>query len=89
MRRKKKLDCKSQGGSSWKEGKSKWQAKSISSHTPTTVTCREIIIIIRERQRQREMKERERESGTCNTHDLKMEQKEIRGKKKFEREREI
>jgi hypothetical protein len=53
------------------------------THTPTTVTCREIIIIIRERQRQTVMKkrERERECGACNTHDLKMEQKEIRGKK--------
>jgi hypothetical protein len=57
------------------------------THTPTTVTCREIIIIIRERQRQTVMKkrererERERESGACNTHDPKMEQKEIRGKK--------
>jgi hypothetical protein len=44
------------------------------THTPTTVTCREIIIIIRERQRQTVMKkrERERESGACNTHDPKM-----------------
>jgi hypothetical protein len=59
------------------------------THTPTTVTCREIIIIIRERQTEMKKRERERERGACNTHDLKMEQKEIRGKKEFEREREI
>jgi hypothetical protein len=48
------------------------------THTPTTVTCREIIIIIRERQRQRqtEMKKRERERESA-----RVELKEIRGKK--------